>query len=135
MILARVRTGSVRLYSGYSSVMGLRNRCLNVVAKPMVNALTASYAEDIVFQFSGLFRRSLKVNFEYRNPKFETNSKFECSNVPNFIYSFAVWLQIFSLIRLILLLDLLFLNQDQHHFRYQAIVTNICFLWTLCDKS
>jgi len=48
MILARVRAGSGRLYSGYSSVMGLRNRCLNVVAKPVANAITASNAELIV---------------------------------------------------------------------------------------
>ena len=45
--LGRLRAGSGRLYSGYSSVMGFRKRCLKVVAKPIARAFIASNASFI----------------------------------------------------------------------------------------
>jgi hypothetical protein len=47
MMRARLRAGSGRLYSGYSSVMGFRKRCLKVVAKPLASAFIASKASFI----------------------------------------------------------------------------------------
>jgi len=51
IILARDRAGKGRLYSGYSSVIFLRKRCLRVVAMPWASPLIAASVSPIYVVF------------------------------------------------------------------------------------